>query len=110
MTKKERDQLEQKIKQSILQTEKTIKGYEETARAEGPNNAIGRISRMDAIHNKSLVKAALREAHFKLKNLKVMLSQIDDKNFGQCAKCKQTIPLARLLYLPQSRFCVHCAR
>ncbi|WP_415713596.1 TraR/DksA family transcriptional regulator [Maridesulfovibrio sp.] len=29
--------------------------------------------------------------------------------FGECEECGEGIPIARLLALPESRFCVHCA-
>ncbi len=74
-----------------------------------PDDAIGRISRMDAINNKSVTEAAFRQAEKKLVGLKYMQNNIGEKDFGLCAKCKQTIPIQRMLLMPQSRFCVNCA-
>ena len=74
-----------------------------------PENAIGRISRMDAINNKSINDVALRKAELKLSNLKVALSRIDDPDFGICRKCNQVIPIGRLLLMPQVATCVNCS-
>jgi len=65
---------------------------------------------MDAINNKSINEASLRQAEIKLNNLKRVLSKIDDSDFGICLKCQQTIPVGRILIRPESLLCVHCAR
>ena len=75
-----------------------------------PENAIGRISRMDAINNKSVNEAALIKAKQKLKNLEITLSNINEPDFGICAKCNNTIPIGRVMLMPHSRFCVNCAK
>ncbi len=74
-----------------------------------PDCAIGRISRMDAINNKSVTEAALRKAEEKLSKLKLVLSKVDEDDFGKCVKCANQIPLGRILLMPQSRLCVGCA-
>ena len=65
---------------------------------------------MDAINNKSINDAALKQAEQKLKNLKVALSNINDTDFGLCFKCHSQIPLGRILLMPHTRYCVNCAR
>jgi DnaK suppressor protein len=64
---------------------------------------------MDAINNKSINENALRKAQTKLQGLKIALNRINDQDFGKCAKCKNDIPLGRILLMPHSRFCVYCA-
>ena len=54
-----------------------------------PENSIGRVSRMDAINNKSVVEAALRNAEKKLKGLKIILSKIQNDDFGICINARQ---------------------
>ena len=94
----------------IEKTEKRIAEYKELTKPTAPDCAIGRVSRMDAINNNSINLAALRKNEDKLKGLKYMFSKIGDDDFGLCERCKQAIPLQRLLFMPQSRFCVNCAR
>ena len=64
--------LPQEIKQTILdeisKTEKSIKEFKEVTKPIAPDVAIGRVSRMDAINNKSVAEAGLRQAQIKLKN------------------------------------------
>ena len=75
-----------------------------------PDIAIGRVSRMDAINNRSVVEAALRKAEEKLTNLKKVYSNIGSSDFGICMKCKNEIPIGRILIRPESLFCINCAR
>ena len=56
MTKKEKIQIKNRIKEAILETTQKIEEYSELSKPISPENAIGRISRMDAINNKSVVK------------------------------------------------------
>lgn len=110
MTDTEKKEIEKKILTEISKTEIIISDYKELIKPIAPDCAIGRVSRMDAINNKSVTEAALRQAEKKLNALKYMRETIDSKDFGLCQKCKTQIPLARLLFMPQSRFCVNCAR
>jgi len=98
------------INEEIAKTELTIKNYKELTKPIAPENAIGRVSRMDAINNKSVNEAALKKAEQKLNNLSIALSNINDSDFGVCFKCNNTIPLGRILLMPHTRFCVQCAR
>lgn len=109
MYEKNMDEIKEKILAEIEKTEKSVKEYREITKPIAPENAIGRVSRMDAINNKSIAEAALRKAEEKLSKLKYVLRQIDEDDFGICAKCKSPIPLGRILLMPQSRHCVHCA-
>ena len=101
--------IEQKIIDEILKVEELILEYKELTKPIAPDCAIGRVSRMDAINNKSVTEAALRQAENKLNGLNYTLTQIDKEDFGLCAKCKQVIPLGRILLMPHSRFCINCA-
>ena len=51
-----------KILEEIEKTELNIKQYKEQSSPISPDNAIGRVSRMDAINNKSVIYAALQKA------------------------------------------------
>ena len=105
-----KENIKQTILDEISKTEKSIEEYKDLVKPISPDVAIGRISRMDAINNKSVMEASLRQAEEKLRNLNKVLSQIDSKEFGMCMKCKQPIPIGRILIRPESLYCVNCAR
>jgi DnaK suppressor protein len=110
MTDQEKKDIKAKVLAEIDKTEKSIADYKELTKPISPENAIGRISRMDAINNKSVTEAALRQAESKLKNLQLVLENMEDQDFGLCQMCQKPIPIGRILLMPQSRFCVNCAR
>jgi len=104
-----KEEIKQNILNEISKTEKLIAEYKELTKPVAPDDAIGRISRMDAINNKSVTEASLRQAEDKLKNLKRVLSRVGTSDFGICIKCGRPIPEGRILYRPESLSCVDCA-
>jgi DnaK suppressor protein len=109
MKKEERTALKSRIIEKIEETENKINALEEATQPISPENAIGRVSRMDAINNKSVSEAALRIAKKQLSSLQLALSKIDKPEFGICSNCKRPIQSARLMFMPQSSRCVRCA-
>ena len=110
MKVEQQEEIRKTILDEIARTKQAITEYEEMTKPIGPENSIGRISRMDAIHNKSVTEAALRQAKTKLSNLKYALNRVGESDFGLCKRCKNLIPEKRLLLMPQSPFCVRCAQ
>jgi len=102
-------EIEHTILNEISKTERTIREFQEMTKPVAPDVAIGRVTRMDAINNKSVAEAGLRSAEIKLRNLHRVLNQLGSKDFGLCLKCNQPIPLGRILIRPQSLLCVKCA-
>lgn len=109
MNSEDKTIISDRIDKEIKETQEKVEKYRKLSEPISPENAIGRISRMDAINNKSVVEAALRESEHKLENLIFVKSQIGGKEFGLCIKCKQSIPIGRILFRPQSKKCVNCA-
>ena len=98
------------LEEALRKTEAQISRYADLSKPVAPDNAIGRVSRMDAINNKSVVDAALRKARAKKDGLERHLDQLGTANFGRCPGCKKEIPIQRILLAPESAFCVNCAR
>ena len=98
-----------KIEKRIISTKEDIIELKKLTAPIEPENAIGRISRMDAINNKSINDFALRKALDKFKNLQLALSRIDEHNFGKCRLCNTEIQEGRLLLMPENNTCVKCA-
>ncbi|TDI69217.1 MAG: TraR/DksA family transcriptional regulator [Bacteroidetes bacterium] len=107
---KEKLQIRKRITEEIISTEKMVEKYQELTKPIAPENAIGRVSRMDAINNKSVNDLALKNTELKLINLRVALSRIDDTDFGICIRCQNPIPIGRILLIPQAITCVNCTR
>lgn len=108
--KMENDDVKQKLLNEIAKTQGLIEEYKEITKPIAPDVAIGRISRMDAINNKSVSESVLRQAEGKLQSLKRVLSMYGTDDFGKCLKCKIQIPIGRILFRPESLYCVNCAK
>jgi len=109
MDQKEKIQVkEYLLKEKIKINERLIELKELTKPIE-PDCAIGRISRMDAINNKSINEASLRKTQDRLKKIDISLEHFDDDNFGCCIGCGKSIPIQRLLIMPGA-LCINCAR
>ena len=109
MTKKEIQEFYDKLiseREKILDEIKTL---EDKTRPISPENAIGRISRMDAINNKEVAEFSLRQAHRRLNAVNTWLNKYGKEGFGKCVRCKNEIPFKRLLFMPHSLKCMHCS-
>jgi len=109
LEKKHQILIAKKIDQEIKKTTDSINEYKQLNKPMAPDNAIGRVSRMDAINNRSVLNSALKKAELKLKKLKIVQKEIDKNNFGVCLNCKNEIPIARLMIVPESKKCIRCA-
>ena len=109
MTKEEKEKLENHIREKIEKLKKDIVSYKQLTRPIAPDNAIGRITRMEAISSKSINEAALRRAKQTLSKLERVLKMVDASEFGLCGTCEEPIPFGRLMIVPETDLCVECA-
>ncbi len=104
------EEIKQKILEEIGKTEELIKDFKEMTQPIEPDNAYGRLSRMDAIQSKSVNEASLRQAEDRLNKLKYAYGKVGSPEFGKCKNCGSDIPLRRILLVPESPYCVKCVR
>jgi len=109
MTTEEKQLLSKKLEKEKVKTERAIEELVELTRPIAPDDSIGRVSRMDAINNRSVNEASLRKANQKLKTILFSLEDINKPDFGNCRKCGVAIPFGRLMVMPGSSTCVGCA-
>ncbi len=101
--------LQIKIESELSRLRSEISDLEIVTKPISPENAIGRISRMDAINNKSVIEAALRTKKVELSKLEKAISKIDDPQFGICVRCGNPIPEGRIMLMPGATRCVSCS-
>ena len=109
MDAEKKEKLKNHIKEKIEGLKENITSYKLLTRPVAPDNAIGRLTRMEAIGSKSINEAALNRAEQTLAKTERALTMIDDPYFGLCRECEEPIPFARLMIMPESDLCVHCA-
>lgn len=102
--------LKEKIENDIQKLGLKIEELRDFTQAIEPDCAIGRISRMDAINNKSVFDASLRNSKKRKSELEYALKLVEEKNFGLCVNCGAHIGMDRLLIRPEVRLCVACGR
>ncbi len=110
MTEKERDEIAEVILSQIEKSEQKIEELKEFTEPIAPDCAIGRVSRMDAINNKSIYDASMSNTRQRLEQLKQVLKLTNDADFGICTKCRQSIPIERLKIRPEIRLCASCLK
>lgn len=109
MDNEKHEEIKQIILEKIRDTKTEIEELKELTRPIAPDNAIGRLSRMDAINNKTINDAALRKQKSRLQKLKRALEKLEKNNYGHCVKCGQEIAYGRLKYMPWTARCVNCS-
>jgi len=97
------------IEKALVETQEDIDSLKEKTKPIPPDVAIGRLSRMEAINEKSMLEANCRTAENRLVGLKRALLRVDCDDFGCCEECGNEIPVQRILLMPETQFCVNCA-
>lgn len=109
MEPEKREKLKNHIKERIEGLKEDIKSYQLLIQPISPDNAIGRLTRMEAINSKSINEAALNNAKQILSKSERALTIIDGPDFGLCRECEEPILFERLMIMPESELCVQCA-
>ncbi len=71
--------------------------------------AVGRLSRMDALQNQAMAKAQSARRRAEADRLQAALARIDNADYGLCEDCGEDIPAGRLKLDLTALRCVSCA-
>jgi DnaK suppressor protein len=105
----ERQELKRTMEEAIEAQRTLIASLAKTSKPVAPDNAIGRLSRMEALNDRAVSEASLNAARHKLSQLENALGKVDQPDFGICVNCDQPIPPGRILLMPEATRCVPCA-
>lgn len=109
MDERQKSELKAKIISELETLKADLENLRNAVKPIAPDNAIGRISRMEAINAKSVNEKALANARNRKSRLETALDKIDDPDFGLCVICDEDIPIGRLMLMPEVSTCVRCA-
>ncbi len=70
--------------------------------------AVGRVSRIDAIQQQQMAIANQQQASDMLKRTELSLRRIDEGEYGSCLQCGEPIAYARLQAQPFANLCIDC--
>ena len=110
MNEKQKGFIRTKLLNSRKRTIRRVEQLIEDTAPIAPDCSIGRVSRMDAINNKGVSEAALANARDKFRDIEESLARIDTPDFGYCKSCALEITVERLMAMPESLYCMKCAR
>ncbi len=84
-----------------------------TANERGPvaldHQAVGRLSRIDAIQVQQMAQATEARRKGRLQRIAGALKRIEDGSFGECRECGEEIARKRLESDPTVTLCIDCA-
>ena len=104
-----RVELKKKIMAEIEVQKHLIQSFTATSKPVAPDNAIGRLTRMEAISSQGISEASLNSSRAKLVKLEKALDKVDLPEFGICLHCSAPIPQWRIMLMPENVLCVPCA-
>jgi len=110
MNSREQEEFREVILGEIESQKHQIESLLKSIKPIAPDNAIGRLTRMEAIGSKGVSEASLVSAQRKLAMLETALNKIESLEFGVCIRCSSPIPNGRMILMPESVTCVACAR
>ncbi len=109
MTPEDKDAIRRELEKRIKESLTTIEDLKGQISPVEPSVAIGRLSRMDAIQQKSMAEANLRSTEKQMTDFENVLVNLDKEDFGKCEKCQKDIPVPRILAIPEATMCISCA-
>jgi DnaK suppressor protein len=82
---------------------------EERAPVELDQQAVGRLSRMDALQVQAMALETSRRRRTQLRRITAALARIDEGEFGYCLECGEDIAARRIELDPATPLCINCA-
>lgn len=99
----------QRLVRRAAELRKTIGHIKDETGPVAPDNAIGRLTRLDAMQAASMRTALGREHEVELRHVDRALDAIAGGEYGSCRRCKGPISEARLRAKPEAFICLACA-
>ena len=100
-----RERLEQRRKE----LRDSIDGGKEGTAPVSPDNAIGRLTRVDAMQSQQMAAALIEKNRQELTRTERALARMASGDYGLCQRCGEEIPQARLQAIPDAVVCLTCA-
>ncbi|MCP4847708.1 MAG: TraR/DksA family transcriptional regulator [Verrucomicrobiaceae bacterium] len=109
MTEEEKTALRDRILDRSVEVEVRIEQLREATQPISPDKGLGRLTRLEAMQDKSVNEAALQRLLDESTRLHNALMNIMQPDFGNCQNCGQAISIERLQAVPTSSLCMECA-
>ena len=110
MTGNERHQLRERIISDLASLDKELKALEHQLEPIEPECALGDLLRSEMMQNQEGLSSAYEEARKRYNRLLYAKGHLEDEGYGLCIDCEEPIAFERLLLMPESRYCIGCAK
>jgi DnaK suppressor protein len=108
LTPDQRSALRAALEALRTELEEVLSGSRDGARPVDVDLPIGRVSRVDAMQQQSMLAANRRAAEARLRQVASALARWDAGEYGECAVCGEDIGFRRLEARPEAPLCLSC--
>jgi DnaK suppressor protein len=102
-------EMRERLEARAAEIRQTLEHINASTAPVSPDNAIGRLTRLDAMQATSMRQALGRDHQVELRQIAQALTSMDDGTYGICRRCEEPIAQARLRARPEALLCVACA-
>ncbi|WP_299797592.1 TraR/DksA C4-type zinc finger protein [uncultured Shewanella sp.] len=107
LTTPQKEMLLSRLEAQLCELEQLINDiHSRGAPVQLDQQAVGRVSRMDAIQQQQMAQANEAQAHRQILRIKEILLTPDD--YGFCYECGESIGIGRLTIHPAAKLCIQC--
>ena len=108
LTTLQRTELETDLVQLKLDLEELLNITEANAQPVKLKDNAGRLTRMDEMHNQSILLANRNVTKNRLRQVSVAQARIDKEQYGYCSSCEENVAFKRLKAYPEAAMCLQC--
>ena len=80
----------------------------DSTKVVAPDDAIGRLTRLDAMQQQGMAIEERRRRAVRLQQITAALAAMENEEYGFCRRCQEPIGCQRLTAKPESPFCMPC--
>lgn len=110
MTRSEHQRLRHKIDEDLDLLCKELAALESQLKPIAPDCSLGDILRSEMMHNQEVLNRSYVAAKKRYNKLIYARAHLDDERYGYCDDCDEPIAFERLLLMPESKYCIQCAK
>jgi DnaK suppressor protein len=110
MTPDQQQRLSTRIANDLESLAAELKAFELQLRPIAPDCSLGDLLRSEMMHDQEVLNRAFLVAKKRYNRLLYVKEHLHDEGYGFCADCEDAIIFERLLLMPESRYCVSCAK
>jgi len=108
LTDQQGNELHQLLLDQRLALEARLQAAAQDREPVSLDQPIGRLTRMGAIQQQQMALGQLQRAEQELRQIDAALRRLEDHRYGNCLRCHDAIPYARLKIRPTTTLCYEC--